>query len=261
MRVSSALLLPALFYFALIAFTPAAHAEEDGFGAVEISDPTPGSYSAPRYTQPTYTRSSSQPVVGRRAAAKYMATRGPNQQIEVVGEGSAPAAPRSSGGGLGSSDAHYLAIHLGGFVSDTAYKWGMKGTEKDVGGLNIGVTYRLGEWINSADFAMRVDYLRYTAAHQNASKLSFLPVILFPDASSKFPLYFGVGLGLGVFVNQLDAESPLSLDYQLLLGARFFDLFNNAGLFIEAGLKNHLHLFSDGQFNGTFVAAGGVFTF
>lgn len=261
MRVSSALLLPALFQVALMGFgLQFAHAEEDGLGAVEITDPTPGSYSSgSTYTQPTYTRNSNSPVVGRRAAAKYMATRGPNQAVQVVGEQSqAPAATHSSGG---TGDAHYLAVHIGSFVSDTAYKWGSSGTEKDVGGLNLGVTYRLGEWVNSADFAMRVDYMRYTVAHQNAGKLAFLPVILFPDASSKFPLYFGVGAGVGVFVNQLSGESPISFDYQLLLGARFFDLYNNAGIFIEAGLKNHLHLFSDGQFNGTFVTVGGVFTF
>lgn len=84
---------------------------------------------------------------------------------------------------------------------------------------------------------------------------------MFPDASSKFPLYFGVGAGLGVFVKQLSGESAMSLDYQVLAGARFFDLFNNAGFFLEAGLKNHMHMLSDGQFNGTFVAAGSVFTF
>jgi hypothetical protein len=51
------------------------------------------------------------------------------------------------------------------------------------------------------------------------------------------------------------------LDYQLIAGARFFDVFENAGFFIESGLKNHLQLWDQGQFNGTFLSAGAVFTF
>lgn len=235
--------------------TPAAWSQDDGLGAVEVND-------APTYTQPapTYQRNSGRPVVGRRAAAKYMPTRNPNQAVEIVDESNPSSSPAMSNEGS-SGDSRYLAIHIGGYVSDTAYKWGSPNSEGDVGKLNLGVTYRLGEWINTADFAMRVDYSTYDVQGRSASKLSFVPVILFPDANSKFPLYFGVGAGLGVFVKQLGGESALALDYQLLLGARFFDLFNNAGFFIEAGMKNHLKLLSDGQFNGTFVTVGSVFTF
>ncbi len=239
---------------------PNVWAQDDGLGAVEVSDsPTHSQpYARPYSTTPAYTRGT--PVVGRRAAAKYMPTRNPNQQVEVVGEPQAQPVAASNSSGM-DADSHYLAVHIGGFVSDTAYKWGSPNSQKDVGKLNLGVTYRLGEWINSADFAMRIDYSTYEVRNQSASKLSFIPVIMFPDATSKFPLYFGVGAGLGVFVKQLSGESALAVDYQLLLGARFFDLINNAGFFVEAGLKNHLMMLSDGQFNGTFVAVGSVFTF
>lgn len=241
-----------LFFTALLSaliFAPNVSAQDDGLGAVEVSD------------SPSYSQASRRPVVGRRAAAKYMPTRNPNQAVEVVGEQQGQPAVVSSGGSGMDQDSHYLAVHIGGFVSDTAYKWGSPNSQKDVGNLNLGVTYRLGEWINSADFAIRVDYSTYEVRNQAASKLSFLPVITFPDATSKFPLYFGVGAGVGVFVKQFGGESALAVDYQLLLGARFFDLFNNAGFFVEAGLKNHLMMLSDGQFNGTFVAVGSVFTF
>lgn len=254
------LFLTALFSALIIA--PNAWSQDDGLGAVEVFDSpayTQPTYTAPSYAKPTYTRNSGSPVVGRRAAAKYMPTRNPNQEVEVVGEQSQPMMASSSEG-VGP-EAHYLAVHVGGYVSDTAYKWGTPHSEKDVGNLNLGVTYRLGEWINAADFAIRIDYSTYEVQSKSASKLSFIPVIMFPDASSKFPLYFGVGAGLGVFVKQLSGESALAVDYQLLLGARFFDLINNAGFFVEAGLKNHLMMLSDGQFNGTFVAVGSVFTF
>ncbi|HVK61997.1 MAG TPA: hypothetical protein VM432_10620, partial [Bdellovibrionales bacterium] len=92
--------------------------------------------------------------------------------------------------------------------------------------------------------------------------ISFLPVITFPDSAAKFPLYFGAGLGIGIFTSNLGGqESSLALEYQLLAGARIFDLFRNVGFFAETGLKNHLFLASDGQYNGFFVSMGPAFTF
>ena len=58
-----------------------------------------------------------------------------------------------------------------------------------------------------------------------------------------------------------EGESSLSLDYQLIAGARIFDVFENTGFLIETGMKNHVHLLSDGQFNGVFLTVGSVFTF
>ncbi len=187
-------------------------------------------------------KSSKTPKTGRKAAEKYMVSR-------------EPAATSKAGPG-----SHYLALHFGAYASDDAYKWGSE-HERQVGKANFGVTYRLGEWVNSADLALRIDYSTYRLAEQAASKLSFLPVVLFPDAASQFPLYFGLGAGLGVFVKQISGESDLSLDYQLLVGARFFDVIQNTGFFLEAGLKNHLMFPNDGQFAGTFVTAGTVFSF
>jgi hypothetical protein len=74
-------------------------------------------------------------------------------------------------------------------------------------------------------------------------------------------LYFGAGAGLGIFVKQLPSESQLALDYQLIGGARFLDVFDNVGIIVEAGLKNHLMLDFSGQYNGVFVNAGAVFAF
>jgi hypothetical protein len=231
---------------ALVTLTLAAPARaqslDNSQGAIEIEE-------APEGATPK-TPPKNRPV-GRKAAEKYMAPKNP---------GAAPAS--SSGSGFtGGANAHYMAVHVGGYITDGAYKWGAADSVDDVGKWNLGVTYRVGEWTNSMDLLIRVDFSNFALPDGKANKLSFLPVLTFPDASSRFPLYFGAGLGLGVFVNQLSNESPLALDYQLLAGVRFFDLFRNTGFFLEAGLKNHLLLTSDGQFNGTFIAVGSVFTF
>jgi hypothetical protein len=194
------------------------------------------------------------PKVGRRAAAKYFEKREPSAQNE-----GSQSSEVSSGG---SSD-HYLALHVGRMMSSQSYEWG-QGNQTDVGEMTAGVTYRVGEWKNSMDLNIRMDFIEYKVAgngEQKPLKLSLIPLVTFPDASSKFPLYFGFGAGPGIFFRQTENEASLSLDYQLIAGARFFDIFENAGFFVESGLKNHLQLWNSGQFNGTFLSAGAVFTF
>lgn len=237
-RVHTIAVALALIVFSLL--QPAARAQglDDSQGTVEVTEPS--AYPAKGAKQ-------GQPKVGRKAAEKFMAPK----RTEDGGSRSVAA----------SSDSHYLATHVGFFFTDNAYKWGAPDSQSNTGKWNVGVTYRMGEWINSMDLGIRVDLASYKLNDGDATKLSFLPVVTFPDASSKFPLYFGAGAGLGVFIKQLNAESVLSLDYQLFGGVRFFNVVNSVGFFVEGGLKNHLLLLSDGQFNGTYFALGTVFTF
>jgi len=186
-----------------------------------------------------------EPIVGREAAAKYFGQqRAPTQESLF------------KAGGVD----HYLALHFGRYMDSDSYEWGTT-KEDNVGGNTFGVTYRIGEWLNSMDLAIRIDYNEYKVSGEKPTKISFMPVIMFPDATSRFPLYFGAGAGLGVFLKQVDRKSAVSFDYQLIAGARFLDVFENTGFFVEAGIKNHLHLLSSGQMNGTFLATGLVFTF
>ncbi|MFV3410040.1 hypothetical protein ACNH6C_15630 [Bdellovibrio bacteriovorus] len=200
----------------------------------------------PLFLSSIATAQDSQPVVGREAAAKYFQPR--------------DTASSSFNTGGGPSD-HYLALHFGRYMASQSYDWGKNGQEDDVGKNQFGVTYRVGEWYNSMDLLLRMDYSEFDVGGETPNKLSFVPMITFPDATSRFPLYFGAGAGLGVFFKQASGKSALSLDYQLIAGARFFNIFENTGFFIEAGLKNHLLILSSGQFNGTFLATGLVFTF
>ncbi len=156
---------------------------------------------------------------------------------------------------------HYLAIHAGQFMESTSWEWGQHERAEKTGNYSVGVTYRIEKYTTLMDLNIRIEANEYEVVGEKPFKLSFMPVLTFPDAASKFPLYFGAGAGAGVFFRQVKDESFLSFDYQLLLGARFFDIYENAGFFIETGLKNHLLITSSGQFNGVFLSAGAVFTF
>ncbi len=155
---------------------------------------------------------------------------------------------------------HYMAVQLGFFSEGTAYKWGLEDKVESVGKWTGGVTYRFDEW-GGMDTLFRVELGAFELEGEKMNKLSFMPVLAFPEASSEFPLYFGIGGGLGVFFKQINNESSLSIDYQVLVGARFFNILDSIGFLVEAGLKNHLHILSDGQFNGVFFSAGTLFVF
>lgn len=188
-----------------------------------------------------------EPIVGRKAAAKYFAKADPKRDVAAEKE-------------KNSSDMGLLMIHLGGYSSSTSYAWKDNNKRTGVGKASYGITYLFDEW-GGMDMNLRFDFNEYQIDDERASKLSVLPLFTFPRAEKKFPLYFGFGAGPGVFFTQLQDESNLSLDYQLVLGFRMLDLVENAGGFIEFGLKNHLHLLSDGQFNGMPLTLGVAFTF
>lgn len=185
--------------------------------------------------------------VGRKKAAEYF-----DKEIE-------PAKETFEKATKGSSE-HLLMLHIGSYTNSTAYAW--KGSDKrdGVAKSSYGVTYLFDQWHN-IDVNLRADFNEFKLDDTRATKLSLMPLLTLPMAESHFPLYFGIGAGVGVFFTQVEQESSLSFDYQLMVGARFTELIENFGVFIEYGLKNHLHALSDGQLNATAISGGAVFTF
>ncbi|MEZ0391852.1 MAG: hypothetical protein ACAH59_06535 [Pseudobdellovibrionaceae bacterium] len=188
------------------------------------------------------------PRVGRKEAAKYFSS-----DLEPSSE-TASRAPSSAGGD------RLLMLHIGAYSQSASYNWKDSDKRQGVGKATYGVTYLYDQW-SGIDVNIRFDFNEYKIDDESATKLSAMPLWTFPMSESRFPLYFGAGVGAGVFFTQLPEESNISFDYQLIAGARFMDLIENFGAFVEFGLKNHLHLLSDGQFNGTAWSAGAVFTF
>jgi len=206
------------------------------FGQILVEDP------APRKTA----------RVGESAARKYFQARQPAQggQAESSGESS-----------LSTGGVRFLNVYLGTFMNDRQYRWGDRDSSDDVGELIAGVSYRIGEWTNSMDLLFRGEFITYDVDGEQPTKLSLLPVITFPDAKSDFPLYFGAGLGVGIFFQQVNSESDLTLDYTLLAGLRDADLLESFGLSFELGYKGHIHLLSSGQFGGVYLTVGTVHEF
>lgn len=188
------------------------------------------------------------PQVGRKAAAKYF-----QKEIEPSREVASESTEFVGGDQV-------LMLHLGGYSSSTCYRCKGSETRNGTGKASYGVTY-LYDRSGGLDTNLRFDFNEYKLDDERATKLSAMPLWTFPNAGTRFPLYFGFGLGLGVFFTQVENESNLSLDYQLVGGVRFMDIIENFGGFVEYGFKNSLYILSDGQFNGTALTAGAIFTF
>ncbi len=266
-----------LFFVLAVIAAPGAQAgrDDDGLRGFEITSERDAETAQPREDLSKGAivgRKRFSARFGRQAAAKYMEPRRSDSRATPTDAGSTAGPAAGSRADADDEDApttrgrsvasdHYLALHVGWFVNDNAYKFGVPDNQTNVGRWTLGLTYRVGEWVNSMDLLFRFDVARLALAEGGVTKFSIMPIVTFPDASSRFPLYFGVGLGLGVFGNQIPGESTLALDYSLIAGARFFNLWGQTGLFVEGGIKNHLHLLSDGQFNGTFISSGFIFTF
>lgn len=198
----------------------------------------------------SYSSAQAAPLVGKKAAAKYFQAKNDDSY-----EPRYPSSIESL-----SAEDHFMALGVGTYTSSKAYNWGLN-RENDVAKTGIDVTYRLTQDYELFDEIIRLSFNSYTVANDKASKMSFMYGMTFPDATSKFPLYFGFAVGPGVFFKQIDGESALALDYHMFLGLRLFNLFEQTGFFVEGGIKNHMHVTSDGQLNGTYFSAGAVFTF
>lgn len=190
------------------------------------------------------------PLVGRKAASKYF-QRAPSKDFQDA-EPSSDLSPLSNG-------QEVLMLSLGSFIRSESFYWGAQGYQ-NIGKANYGVTYLFDRW-KGLDRQFRFEFQEYELAGLSPRKLAILPMFTFPRTEKKFPLYFGFGLGLGLFFQQIPGESNLSVDYQLVAGTRFFDLLDKVGVFAEIAMKNHLHVLSDGQFNGTALNTGLVFSF
>jgi hypothetical protein len=196
------------------------------------------------------------PKVGKSAATDYFKARKKVATESGLGTESTPKRTMAATG------ERILGLHLGTFINDKQYRWGDRKKSEDPGELIAGVTYRIGEWTSSMDLNFRTEIITYEIDGEKPLKLVVGPLVTFPDARGDFPLYFGAGVGVGIFFEQVGDESDLSLDYSLIIGTRFWDLFpDGGGLFIETGLKGEVHLLSSGQQEGVFLTAGGIFTF
>ena len=158
-----------------------------------------------------------------------------------------------------SRGSHMMSLYYAPFLENRTYAWGKKGQTHLH--HSLGFTYLIQASPSLWDFNLRSEMSFYRVENKKISKLSIFPLLTLPEVATAFPIYFGLGVGPGFFFEQIGEESYLSLDYQILVGLRWINLWPRIGFFLEYGLKNSIHLLDDGQVNATFVSLGGIFIF
>lgn len=199
------------------------------------------------------------PKVGKSAAARYFQKSGEDDVYRARKPSQINS--ENSGNEQNRQTDHYLTFGISNFASSEAYGWGDNAIDgHNSGKWGVDVSYRISQDEYLFDQAVRFSFNQYDLG-TTINKLSFMYSITFPESETRFPLYFGAAAGPGLFLKQLPQESVISLDYQLFFGLRLFNVFDQTGFYVEGGLKNHILLLSDGQFNGSYVALGAVFLF
>jgi len=192
--------------------------------------------------------------VGRKATQKYF-VRSPDQNADFQSLNLNPRSDKQ----FRPFGFEVLQLYIGSIVSSSSYFWGSSHQE-NIAKWHYGFSYLFDQWYGM-DRHIRLEMTEYVLQEGTPRKLTFIPIITFPRAETRFPLYFGFGLGFSLLFGQLKGESEIGLDYQLLAGLRFLDVFDSVGFFVEVASKNNVFLTSDGQFMGTSLVTGAVFTF
>lgn len=182
---------------------------------------------------------------GRSAALKYF-TKKPNSESAKI----KVRQPQSSSSG---SDRGLIAIGAGSLIQTKSYDW----AGNDLKGWSLNASYQS---LKSSYFnrGYELEFQKISAGENQLSKLSFLLSFSFPKRLS-FPVYVGVAAGPGYFFKQTEGESEFTIDYKAYLGLRLNR--STSQYFLQSGVKNHVHVLSDGQFVGWFVSSGVAYKF
>ncbi|MBE8221965.1 MAG: hypothetical protein HAW60_04465 [Bdellovibrionales bacterium] len=154
----------------------------------------------------------------------------------------------------------YLNFYLYNSLKDVAYSWG-EDKQEQLLKWSAGISYKWDNFVGFGDSIFKIKTSSFNIKGRSILKNSLLFGVSFPDIDSGFPFYFGASIGGGVFFNQIDSESVLSLDYQAYIGLRLINIYKSLGTFIEWGLDNHFLVLSTGQYDNMYLAVGLSFVF
>lgn len=75
---------------------------------------------------------------------------------------------------------------------------------------------------------------------QGSFLLEVTPRITIPEVRTTFPLYIGLGAGIGFYPKHIVRKLPaMSLNSQFFIGLRVFDIYHNLGFSTEINLRIH----------------------
>jgi len=104
----------------------------------------------------------------------------------------------------------------------------------------LGFNQKIKEIPNLGDLNLQVAIISAEMENKRDFLLEVTPRITIPETYRSFPLYIGVGAGVGFYPKAIIHKKPsLSLNGQFFIGLRFLDLYHNLGLSAELNMRVH----------------------
>ena len=154
----------------------------------------------------------------------------------------------------------HLALYLGtSLFGETADQ----DTSKPFSTILVGLSQRVKEFSTIGDLSIRVELLTMKFADGEREWLvDVVPVFSLPDVRSGFPVYVGVGGGIGLFPRHIVRKRPtLSLNARFLAGIRIIDWYENIGFLGEVSAKIQVPFYDNKMYLEILLNFGGLFSF
>lgn len=162
--------------------------------------------------------------------------------------------------GSGASDQRSMVLYLGSSIySDNAVK---NFKRKPLSSWVLGFQQQIKEISGLGDFNLKTELQNFRLTTGRATQINITPVFSLPESENGFPVYVGLGAGLGFYPYHILKGNPFfSLNTQFFTGLRLTNLYENLGLHVELALYMHIPFQDKRLYMDTIASLGVIFSF
>jgi len=123
------------------------------------------------------------------------------------------------------------------------YRISSKKQFNPISSVFLSFTQDIKKFENIGDLQLRASLMASELESDKEISLELTSLFTFPEIETRFPVYFGLGLGFGFYPFYIIEKKPsFSFHSPFLLGLRFFELYSNLGAGAELDLRIHFPL-------------------
>ena len=159
-----------------------------------------------------------------------------------------------------TNDHRGMVLYLGSSIySDDAIK---DFKRKPFSSWVLGFQQQIKEVSDLGDFSLKTELQNFRLTTGRATQINITPVFSLPEGGNGFPVYVGLGAGLGFYPYHILKGNPFfSLNTQFFVGLRLANLYKNLGLHAELALYMHIPFQDNRLYMDTIASLGVMFSF
>ena len=160
--------------------------------------------------------------------------------------------------GKKSTSPRDMVLYLGSSVYSGAKSFKRKPFTSFIAGFR----QQIWKISNIGDISLKTEIQSFRLKNGRATQININPVFSLPDRENGFPVYVGLGAGVGFYPYFiLMGEPSLSLNGQFFAGLRLVNLYENLGLNAELALNMHVPFRDSQLYMETIANLGLIFSF